>query len=244
MISHLCAATAVALAPVPMVTAPNDWDAASRYDTVLPLLQLLPYQATFDQGGMFISSSIARQLGHLSAVCRGTSAGFDLLVFEKSQEISVSASELVRDLKALSGLTWEKIADLLEVSARTVHNWSAGLPIAEKKHHRLSELVAVVRFIDRGFGELNRELLLGNSVNGKTLFALLVAEDFEAVKTYLGAGPGRAKPASALPAGALKFSAPDQFGATLLLAERDDPSQILPVSTPGKRAANPRHKGS
>ena len=73
MISKLCAATAVALAPIPMESAPNHWEAASRYDTVLPLLQMLPYQAPFEQGGMFISSTIARQLGQWGAVCRGTS---------------------------------------------------------------------------------------------------------------------------------------------------------------------------
>ena len=244
MISHLCAATAVALAPIPMEAAPNHCDAASPYDTVLPLLQLLPYQATFEQGGMFISSTTARQLGQWGAVCRGSSAGFDLLVFDRSNENAASAAELVRDLKAISGLTWEKTAELLEVSARTVHNWSAGLPIAEKKHHRLAELVAVVRFIDRGYGETNRELLLGTPVNGKTLFALLVAEDFEAVKSNVGAGLGRAKPAPALPAGALRFSAPDQFGAALSVAERDDPSEILPLTIPGKRPANARRKGS
>jgi hypothetical protein len=244
MISNLCAATAVALAPIPMETAPNHWDAASRYDTVLPLLQLLPYQAPFETGGVFISASIARQLGQLSGVCRGTSAGFDLLVFDGRREDAASAAELIRDLKAISGLTWEKTAELLEVSARTVHNWSAGMPIAEKKHHRLAELVAVVRFIDRGYAETNRELLLGTSVNGRTLFALLVAADFEAVRSNVGAGSGRAKPAQALPAEALRFSSPDHFGATLAVAKRDDASEILPLTVPGKRPANARRKGS
>ena len=242
MISNLCAATAVALAPIPMASTPNQWDAASRYDTVLPLLQLLPYQAPFEQGSMFISSTIARQLGHWGATCRGTSAGFDLLVFDQSPKFAISAAELVRDLKSISGLTWEKTAELLEVSARTVHNWSAGLPIAEKKHQRLAELVSVVRFIDRGYAETNRELLLGTSVNGKTLFALLVAEHFEIVKSSVGAGPGRAKPAAALPTAALRFSAPDSFGAAMSAAQRDETSEILPLTIPGKRPANARRK--
>lgn len=244
MISSLCAATAVALAPFPVAAKPNHWDAASRYDTVLPLLQLLPYQATSEQGGMFISAKIASQLGQWGAACRGTSAGFDLLVFDKGHEDVVSAAELVRDLRTISGLTWEKTAELLEVSARTVHNWSAGLPIAERKHHRLAELVAAVRFIDRGFSEANRQLLLGTCVNGQTLFSLLAAGNLEAVKSAVGAGPGRTKSAAALPAEALRLSAPDQFGTALSVAKRDEPSEILPLTSPSKRPANVRRKGS
>jgi len=242
MMTEICAAAAVALSPLPTVSAADRWDEASRYDTLIPFIQLFPYPATAEQGEVILSPEAARRFANRSSFFRGTSAGFDLLLLDDADEGTRSGADLVSELRRLSGLTWEKVAELVDVRAKTVYNWVAGHTVAEKNLHRLAEIVAVLRFIDRGYGEANRDLLMKTSVGGRTLFSLLAASEFDLVKESAGVGHGRPEPTSPLSSEALRFTGPDHFGTALSHSESDESSDILPLSTPGKRATKARRK--
>jgi hypothetical protein len=60
--------------------------------------------------------------------------------------------------------------------------------MAPSNEERLQRVLAVVRKIDRGAASTNRTALLGVRENGNTPFDLLVAGDYEAFVSLLGAG--------------------------------------------------------
>ena len=219
MIQSICVSTAIALTQLPLCPLPND-----RLE-------------------LFISPATARALTNQKESYQGTSAAHQLLsAGDAEEDIRPAAAELVRELRKLSGLTWEKISELLSVSPKTVHNWAAGHVIAEKNLARLAELIAVLRFIDRGYGEANRDLLMSSSRDGDSLFSLLAAGEWEIVKSAAGAGNGRPEPTARLGHEELQLTASEHFGDALSLSTEDQNSEILPLSMPGKRAAKARRK--
>lgn len=101
------------------------------------------------------------------------------------------ARELIAELRRLSSLTWEQIATIMQASRRTIHNWAAGKPISGGHREQLSRLVATLRYIDRGIGAMNRELLFSRTRDGQTAFDLLIDKRFDDVQTICGEGQGR-----------------------------------------------------
>jgi len=182
-------------------------------------------------------SSIAQILDGLSA----TSAAPALVIVEPDICDQKTANELLFELRRLSGLSWDQIAELCGVSRRSVHFWASGKPISKSNHRRLGSLVSVMRHVDRGYGELNQQLLLAPGDGGRTLLELLAAEEFELARSLAGAGPGRP---GALPAS--EDPAPDHtpFGASLAEAEDRAPSDtdIYVADQPATRRAKPRRK--
>lgn len=224
-------------------SAAHSWAEASRYDTWLQFMPFMGHNDPTEHGLLLLTKGAVQLLSSLAGRCRGSSSGFDLLLVNQAADEARSASELVRDLRIISGLTWEQIANLLGVSAKTVHNWMAGEMIAEKNLRRLGEIVAVLRYIDRGYGEANRETLLGVSFSGRTLFSLLADGEFETVKAKAGMGPSRPTPLPSLPREALRLTAPERFGQALSSYSVDDPEDALPLVAAGKRKAKARRKG-
>lgn len=110
----------------------------------------------------------------------------------RQREWRSETSALLHEVRRLSGLSWEQIAHLMGVSRRQVHSWAAGGEISRKNQQRLGRLVAVLRYVDRGTAESNRQLLFTFSVRGQTLFDLLAAGEFSQVRQLSGEGPGRA----------------------------------------------------
>ena len=241
MIQSICAAVAVTLSPTTAIPA-DQWDEASRYDTLIPLFPLMQSAATIEREEIVLPPATAMTISNWRSFTRGTSAGFDLLTLGDPAESDPSGVHLVRELRRLSGLTWEKAAELADVSPRTLHNWVAGQAIAEKNLRRLAEIVAVLRHIDRGYGKANRDILMKTSAGGSTLFALLAAGEYDLVKEKAGPGDGRPESAPPLPIEATRLWGPDHFGAALS-SPGGDQDEILPLTTPGKRAAKARRKG-
>ena len=102
----------------------------------------------------------------------------------------------VSDLRRLSGLTWEQLGQLLEVSRRSMHFWASGKPLNSVNEERLMRVLDVVRAADRGSARATRAALLGAS-DGTTPFDMLVAQRFEQARATLGQGAGRVAPALA-----------------------------------------------
>jgi transcriptional regulator with XRE-family HTH domain len=102
--------------------------------------------------------------------------------------------QAVNDLRKSSGLTWEQLARLFDVSRRSVHFWASGQPLASAHEEKLNRILDVVRYISLGNASLNRSLLMGLGNDGKSYLELLAAGEYETVKRLLGAGNARAKP--------------------------------------------------
>ena len=92
----------------------------------------------------------------------------------------------VNEIRRLSGLTWEQLADVLGVTRRTLHNWSNGLPMSRSHEQRLAQTRSVLRAIDRGSASENRATLLAPTPDGETLLDLLSREDYKSVLTQAG----------------------------------------------------------
>ncbi|MEO1741293.1 MAG: helix-turn-helix transcriptional regulator [Cyanobacteria bacterium J06629_9] len=102
------------------------------------------------------------------------------------QTNSISVPSSLGELRRLSGLTWEQLARLFNVSRRSVHFWASGKPISRFNEETISKLLDTLRYIDRGSASENRKLLLRSFGNGVVPFDLLVAGKYEDVKAMLG----------------------------------------------------------
>jgi len=100
----------------------------------------------------------------------------------------------LNELRRLSGLTWEQLAKLFNVSRRSLHFWASGHPLSRFNEENLNRLLGTIRYINRGSASLNRNLLLSPGQDGRLLFDLLIAGEHEEVKRILGPGNAPQKP--------------------------------------------------
>ncbi|MFM9264314.1 helix-turn-helix domain-containing protein [Tychonema sp. BBK16] len=133
------------------------------------------------------ASRVSDDRGLLAAVDRTTS-GITLRATGSPEATQKSISELRR----LSGLTWEQLAKLFNVSRRSLHFWASGQPLSSFNEEQLNRLLEAIQYIDTGSANLNRSLLLKGS-NGK-FFDLLVAGQYEEFKQVVGFGNAPQKP--------------------------------------------------
>lgn len=112
-------------------------------------------------------------------------------------ELREPARRIIADIRLLTGLTWEQLAQLLNVSRRSVHFWASGSKIASENRAHLEGVIETLRFIDRGFSRANRTALLAVAADGRTPLDRLAAGEYDAVKGALGRGVQRAVPLSA-----------------------------------------------
>lgn len=105
-----------------------------------------------------------------------------------------STQQAVNELRKLSGLTWEQLATLFDVSRRSVHFWASGEPLSSANQEKLNRTLDAVEYISRGSASSNRSLLMGIADDGKSYLELLAAGEFDRVKQLLGAGNAPAKP--------------------------------------------------
>jgi transcriptional regulator with XRE-family HTH domain len=121
---------------------------------------------------------------------------------------SVSLTQqAVNELRKLSGLTWEQLANLFDVSRRSVHFWASGQPLAVAHEEKLNRILDAVQYISLGSASLNRSLLMGLGKDGRSYLELLAAGEYAEVKRLLGVGNARAKPQLAPLAAAARIPA-------------------------------------
>jgi len=65
----------------------------------------------------------------------------------------------IMEIRRLSGMTWEQLASLFEVSRRTVHFWASGKALNSYNEAKLYGVLSTIRQIDRGTAQENRQLL-------------------------------------------------------------------------------------
>lgn len=104
---------------------------------------------------------------------------------------SVNASANLYELKRLTDYNWEEIADLLAVDRRSVHNWIKGAPVRDKNKMRIRDVLAALRYIDRGDATANRELLTQQLSNQKSGIENIRDGEFWRIDAELQPGPSR-----------------------------------------------------
>ncbi|NJK52318.1 MAG: XRE family transcriptional regulator [Acaryochloris sp. RU_4_1] len=111
------------------------------------------------------------------------------ITFTYSLPIATESSQAtINELKKLSGLTWEQLAKIFNVSRRSLHFWASGKPISPFNEEHLRRLLATIRYINRGSADINRSALLEPRHGSMIPLDLLVAGKYEEVKQLLGAG--------------------------------------------------------
>lgn len=141
------------------------------------------------------------------AFCRtqssGTGAGQGLLAVRKITDSgitvpSASSPELtqkaLRELRRLSGLTWDQLARLFNVSRRSLHFWASGQPLSRSNEEQLNRLLGAMRYVNRGSASLNRNLLFRPDAHGSPPFDLLVAGKYEEFKRIVGSNNAPRRP--------------------------------------------------
>lgn len=106
-------------------------------------------------------------------------------------ELREPPPRIIAELRRVFGLTWEELAQLLNVSRRSVHFWASGSRITNGNRIHLERVFETLRFIDRGSASQNQAALLAAATDGTTLLDRLASADYDAVKAALGRGPQR-----------------------------------------------------
>ena len=127
---------------------------------------------------------------NLVAASEVTTSGVTIASTNSSEATQKALSELRR----LSGLTWDQLAKLFNVSRRSLHFWASGQPLSRFNEEHLNRLLCTIRYIDRGNANLNRSLLLHPDSNGNPLFDLLVAGKHEEFKRIAGSNNAPRRP--------------------------------------------------
>jgi DNA-binding transcriptional regulator YiaG len=108
------------------------------------------------------------------------------------EEQEERAGAVIAELRRLSGLTWEQLAQLFQVTRRSLHFWASGKPMTPAHRAHLDGLLATIRQIDRGSAGPNRELLMARH-GDTTAFELLERGEYDRVLALIGPGNARAR---------------------------------------------------
>lgn len=237
-----------ALLCAPFVTStatanrPDDWRDASRYDLFMNMAAA-GAGLYGELGSMKISLANIQSLAMVHAFEATNSRGWTL-VCDTPEAPSLSPQEIIREVKRLSGLTWDNIAEIIGVSTRSVHLWLSGGQMAETKQQKVGSILSVLKYIDRGYGKVNRALILSASDEGTTVLTMLATGEYERAKATMGAGSLRSSPFPSLPVRARARTAPDHFGHMLEAYGADEIEDVEPVIPQGKRRVVARRKGA
>jgi DNA-binding transcriptional regulator YiaG len=127
---------------------------------------------------------------NLTAASEMTTSGIAVASTSSPEATQKALSELRR----LSGLTWEQLAKLFNVSRRSLHFWASGQPLSRFNEEHLNRLLGTIRYVNQGSASLNRSLLLRPDGNGNPLFDLLVAGKYEEFKRIVGSNNASQRP--------------------------------------------------
>lgn len=61
-----------------------------------------------------------------------------------------STAEAILEIRRRSGLTWEEMSDLFDVSRRSIHHWASGKSVSARRERALRQALAAIRRLDQG----------------------------------------------------------------------------------------------
>ncbi|CCI24112.1 conserved hypothetical protein [Microcystis aeruginosa PCC 9809] len=112
----------------------------------------------------------------------------EIVVPKHNPHLFQDSQKAINELRKTSGLTWEQVAKLFNVSRRSIHFWASGQPLASDNEEKLNRLLGVIRYIDRGSASLNRKLLLNPNADGELPLDQLISGEYDKVRENLGRG--------------------------------------------------------
>lgn len=108
-----------------------------------------------------------------------TSAGSPVVSLE-------SQGHAIGKLRRLSGLKWDELARIFDVSRRTLHFWASGRGLTSENEEHLQRTLSVVLRTDRGTAAANRAALMSVHDSGVIPFDLLVRKEYGDVLELIG----------------------------------------------------------
>ena len=131
-------------------------DAAPPPVLISPFPPLLATANTCAQGSMAMGATIMRSSDRMRC-SDSTAAGPAGQIEHATAE---STAEAVMEIRRRSGLTWEELGDLFDVSRRSVHHWANGKPVSARHDRTIRRMLAALRHLDQGSRAGTRALLL------------------------------------------------------------------------------------
>lgn len=108
-------------------------------------------------------------------------------------EENQSGSAEIMEIRRLSGMTWSQLAQLFDVTPRTLHFWASGKPLSASNEEKLHRVVTTIRQIDRGSARENRDALYAAQSDGIRPIDLIYNGRYGDVISRLG-GPQLQRP--------------------------------------------------
>ena len=90
-----------------------------------------------------------------------------------------SSASAIMEIRRRSGLTWDELAELFEVSRRSVHHWASGKTVSASHHRQIRRMLSAIRNIDHGEAARTRDFLLAADASGNSPLDLLSLSRFE-----------------------------------------------------------------
>ena len=102
-----------------------------------------------------------------------------------------TTAEAVLEVRRCSGLTWDELSEIFDVSRRSVHHWANGKKISAGNERVVHQTLAAINHLDEGDRARTRARLLDVGISGQSPFNMLASHKFEQVMDLI---PGEAKP--------------------------------------------------
>ena len=94
--------------------------------------------------------------------------------------------ENIYQIRLLTGFTWQKIAELLNVDRRTITNWNKGSQIRDTNKQHIANTLKTLQFIDRGSIEDNAFDLQNQKSGGHSALELISRGNHALARKILG----------------------------------------------------------
>jgi len=171
-------------ASAPLGTPPDRHTSAlgnmrlSRHESDFPpVLIAIPWPEdsimnTCPQGSMTMWAIAA---SHIQRTAANPAGSFDFLPGP-----AMSTAEAIMEIRRRSGLTWQELGELFEVSRRSIHHWANGKPVNARNDRAIRRMLAAIRHLDQGSQRNTRALLLSvDQATGVSPLDLLQAGRFD-----------------------------------------------------------------
>lgn len=157
----------------------------------------IPVSALVITAAPLMSSQHVRDMG-VARYAEGwtSSNAIAVRVAQPAQAVSRVAGDvrsLVRELRDRSGLTWDQLARLLQVSRRSLHHWAAGGRVNSAHHEAIVALLGKVNELAGSNAEERKAEIFSVDLGGKSHFQNWLAEATQGRLTLSGEkfDPGR-----------------------------------------------------
>lgn len=91
-----------------------------------------------------------------------------------------SSGAAVLEIRRRSGLTWEQLSELFNVSRRSIHYWANGKPLSSQHEKNVRNTLLAIRHVDTGNQRDTRSRLLSID-DGESIFDLLANQKYKDV---------------------------------------------------------------